>query len=126
MALSPVSTNRPLLHGPDLFAPSCFKAQDSGLEVGLRQGLPSRFVMTSDCKSPISSSLNAGHEGNALHNGEEDELREVLVQEDSRDHMNRYDDNRYVQSTPIPFSVFGCPCFQGVFQARGVYLQLRI
>ena len=85
VALSPVSTNRPLLHGSDLSAPSCFKAQDSGLEVGLRQGLPSRSVMTSYCKSPISSSLNAGHEGNALHNGEEDELREVPVQEDCRD-----------------------------------------
>ena len=52
--------------------------------------------MTSDCKSPISSSLNAGQEGNALHNGEEDELREDLVQEDGCDHMNRYGDNLYV------------------------------
>ena len=46
VVLSPISTNRPLLHCPDLSAPSCFKAQDSGLGVELRQGLPSRSVMT--------------------------------------------------------------------------------
>ena len=52
--------------------------------------------MTTDCISPIFSSPNAGQEGNALHNGEEDELSEVAVQEDGRDHMNRYGDNPYV------------------------------
>ena len=115
VALSPVSTNRPLLHGSDLYDPICLKAQDPGLEKGLRLGLPSTFVMTTDCISPISSSPNAGQEGNAFHNGKEDELKEVAVQEDGRDHMNRYGDNPYVQSTPIPFSFFGCPLLSGGF-----------
>ena len=71
--------------------------------------------MTTDNISPIYSSPNTGQEGNALHIGEEDELSEVAVQEDGRDHMNRYGDNPYVQSTPIPFSVFGRPLLSGGF-----------
>ena len=117
--LSLVSTNRPLLHGLNPFVPSCFKAQDSGLGVGLRQGLLSRSVMPSDCKSPISSSLNVGQKGKALHTREEDELREDLVQEDGCDHMNRYGDNLHVQSTPTPFSVFGRPLLPGGFSGPG-------
>ena len=52
--------------------------------------------MTSNSIRPISSSPNAGQEGNALHIGEEDELSEVAVQEDGRVHKNRYGDNPYV------------------------------
>ena len=117
----PSCTNLTLLNGPDLSEPSCFKAQDAGLEKGLRQGLPSRSVMTRDSISPISSSPNAGQEGNALQIGEEDELSEVAVQEDGRDHMNRYGDNPYVQATPIPSPFLAAPCFQGFFQAQGVH-----
>ena len=132
VGLSPVSTNRPPLHGPDPSVPSCFKAQDMGMGVGLRQGLLSRSVLPSDCKSPISNTLNAGQEGIDLHTGEEDELREDLVQEDGRDHMNRYGDNLYIQSTPTPFSIFGRPLLLGGFSGPGGILadkdleQLRV
>ena len=122
MDLSPDSTKRPPLHGPGPYVPSCFKAHDTGMGVGLRQGLLSRFVLPSDCKSPISSTLNAGQEGKAIHTGEEDELREDPVQEDGHDYMNRYGDNLYVQSTPTPFSVFGCPLLPGGFSGpRGIF-----
>ena len=119
VALCPVSTNRPLLNGSNLSEPSCFKAQDVGLEKGLRQGLPSWSVITRDRISPISSSPNTGYKGNVLHIGEEDELSDVAVQEDGRDHMNRYGDNPYVQATPIPFSVFGRPLLSGGFSGPG-------
>ena len=33
--------------------------------------------------------------------------------------MNRYGDNLYVQSTPTPFSVFGCPLLPGGFSGPG-------
>ena len=75
--------------------------------------------MPSNCKGPISSSLNARQEGKALHTGEEDKLREDLVQEDGRDHMNRYGDNLYIQSTPTPFSVFGRTLLPGGFSGPG-------
>ena len=52
--------------------------------------------MTSNSIRPISSSPNAGQEGNALHIGEEDELSEVAVQEDDRVHKNRDGDSPYV------------------------------
>ena len=87
--------------------------------VRLRQSLLSRFVIPSDCKNPISSSLNVGQKGKALHTGEEDELREDLVQEDGCDHMNRYGDNLYVQFTPSPFSVFGRPLLPRGFSGSG-------
>ena len=94
--LSPVSTNRLPLHGPSPYVPSCFKAQDTGMGVGLRQDLLSRSILPSDCKRLISSTLNSGWEGKAIHTGEEDELREDLVQEDGRDYLNKYGDNLYV------------------------------
>ena len=75
--------------------------------------------MTRDSISPISISPNAGQEGNALHIGEEDELSDVAVQEDGRDHMNRYGDNPYVQATPIPFSVFSRPLLSRGFSGPG-------
>ena len=57
--LSPLSTNRLPLHGPSPSDPSCFKARDTGMGVGLRQDLLSRSVLPLDCKSLISSTLNA-------------------------------------------------------------------
>ena len=75
--------------------------------------------MASDCKSPISSTLNVRQEGKALHTGEEDELREDLVQEDGRDYMNRSGDNLYVQFTPTLFSVFGHPLLPRGFSSPG-------
>ena len=67
--------------------------------------------MTTDSISPIYSSPNVGQEGNALHIGEEDELSEVAVQEDDCDHMNRYGDNPYVQSTLFPSPFLAALCF---------------
>ena len=58
--VSPISANRPPLHGLSPSVPSCFKAQDTGMGVRLRQGLLSRSILPSDYKSPISSTLNAG------------------------------------------------------------------
>ena len=117
--LSPSSTSRPPLHGPNSYVPSCFKAEATGMGVGLRQGLLSRPVLPSECKSPISSTLNAGKEGKAIHIWEEGELREDLAQENGRVYMNKYGDNLYEQSPPTPFSVFGRPLLPGGFSGLG-------
>ena len=125
-ALCPDSTNRALLNWLILYEPTCFKAQDADLETGLRQGLLSRPVETSDSLGPIPSSPDAGQEGIALHHGEEDELSEVAVQEEGYNLKNRYDDNLYAQSTPIPFSVFGRPLLSGGFSGQGDSLPEKV
>ena len=119
-ALCPDSTNRSLLNGLILFEPTCSKAQDAVLETGLSQGLLSRFVENSDSLGPISCSPDEGQEGIALHHGEGDELSEVAAQEDGYNLKNRYDDNLYAQSTPIPISVFGRPLLSRGFLGQGV------
>ena len=118
-ALCPDSTNRPLINGLVLYEPTCFKTQDAVLENGSRQGLLSRSVETSDSLGPMANSPNAGQEGIALHYGEEDELSEVVVQEDGHNLKNRYGDNPYAQSTPIPFSIFCRPLLLGGFSGQG-------
>ena len=82
--------------------------------------------MTQTAKGPISSSLNAGQEGNALHNGEEDELREDLVQEDGHDHMNGTVTTSTFCLPPLLFSVFGRPLLPRGFSGPGGHLRIRI
>ena len=89
------------------------------MKTGLSQDLLSRPVETSDSLEPISSSSEAGQEGNASFHGEEDELREVAVQEEGHNLKNKYDDNLFDQSTLIPFSVFGRPLLSGGFSGLG-------
>ena len=58
---------------------------------------------------------NRGCARKNINLGEGDELREVTVQEDGHIPLNRYDDNRYVQYSPISISVFGRPLLSGGF-----------
>ena len=118
-ALYPDYTKRARLNGLIIYEPTCFKAQDEVLKTGLSQGLLSRPVETSDSLEPISSSSDAGQEGITSHHGEEDELSEVAVQEEGHNLKNRYDDNLYDQSTPIPFSVFCRSLLSGGFSGLG-------
>ena len=92
------------------------------LATGLRQGLLSRSIETSDSLRPISCVPVKGQEGITLHHGEEDKHSEDVGQEDGHNLKNRYDDNLYAQSTPIPFSVFGRPLLSGGFSGQGVSL----
>ena len=62
---------------------------------GLRQGLLSRAVLSSNCKRLISSTMYAGQKEKAIYTREEDELSKDLVQKHGRDYTNRYDDNLY-------------------------------
>ena len=73
----------------------------------------SRSVENSICLGPIYCFPDEGREGFALHHGEGDELSVVAAQEDGYNLKNRYDDNLYAQSTPIPISVFGRPLLSG-------------
>ena len=119
VGLSPSSTSRPPLHGPNSVVPSCFKAEAARMGVGLRQSLLSRPVFPLRCKNPISSTPNAEKEGKAIHIWEEGELRKDLAQENGRVYMNRYGDNLYEQSPPIPFSIFGRPLLPEGFSGLG-------
>ena len=89
------------------------------MKTGLSQDLFSRPVETSERLEPISSSSEAGQEGNASPLGEEDEYSEVAAQAEGHNLKKRYDDNLFAQSTPIPFSVFGRPLLLGGFSGRG-------
>ena len=121
-ALCPDSINRSRLNGLIHYEPTCSKAQVTAVEAGLSQGLFSRSVENSDCLGPISCSPNEGQEGIALHHVEGDELSVVAAQEDGYNLKNRYDDNLYAQSTPIPISVFGRPLLSGGFSGQRVSL----
>ena len=114
-AFCPDSTNRSTLNGLILYEPTCSKAQDGVLATGRRQSLISRPVETSVRLGPISGDPVIGLEGIALHHGEEDEHSENVEKEDGHILNNRYDDNLYAQSTPIPLSVFGRPLLSGGF-----------
>ena len=124
-ALCPDSINWALLNGLILYEPTCFKAQEAVLETGLKQGLLSRPVETSDSLGPISSSPDAGQEGIALHHGEEDELREVAIQEEGHNLKNRYDAISMLSLPLFPSPFLAAPCFKGVFQARGIHYRRR-
>ena len=67
VGLSPSSTNRPPLHRPNSAVPSFLKVEVARIGFELRQGLLSRPVLPSKCKSPISSTPNARKEGKAIH-----------------------------------------------------------
>ena len=120
VALCPVSSIRVLLNGTSLYEPTCSKAKAAVSEPGLCQDLISKSGVNSDRSGPIFSSLEEGQEENALNHGEGDDLREVAVQEDGYTPMYRYDDNRYVQYSPIPMSVFGRPLLPRGFSGQGV------
>ena len=113
--LSPVFFNRPLLNGSGFSNSNGSKAQNMGIRAGLRQGLRSRDASPSNYKRPIFSTKIVGQKEKAIHIGEEYELSEDLAQKHGCDHTNRYDDNLYSQSPPIPFSVFGHPLLPGGF-----------
>ena len=68
---------------------------------------------------PLSCSSEAGHEGNASSQGENDELSEVVAQAEGYNLKKRYVDNLITQSNSIPFSVFGRPLLSGGFSGRG-------
>ena len=118
-ALCPDSTKRARLNGLILYEPTCFKSQAEVLKTGLSQDLLSRPDETLDSLEPTSSYSEAGKEGNASFYGEADKLREVAVQEEGHNLKNRYNDNIFDQSNPIPFSVFGCPLLSGGFSGLG-------
>ena len=90
-----------------------------GMGAGLRQGLHSRDASPSNYKRPIFNNKIVGQNEKAIHIGEEYELSEDLAQKHGCDHTNRYDDNLYAQSPPIPFSVFGRPLLPGGFSGLG-------
>ena len=118
-ALCPDPIKRARLIGLIHLEPICSKVQDAAVETGLSQGLVSRSIENSVCLGPISCIPDEGHEGFALHHGEGDELSVVAAQEDSYNLKNRYDDNLYARSTPIPISVFGRPLLSGGFSGQG-------
>ena len=89
------------------------------MKTGLSQDLFPRPIETTDSFEPISSSPEAGQEGNAIPHGEEEELSEVAIQVEGHNLKNRYDVNLFDQSTPIPFSVFGRPLLSGGFSGLG-------
>ena len=79
------------------------------MEPGLCQDLLSKSVAKSVCVGSTFLSSEEGQEGNAINLGEGDETGETTVQDDGYIPMNRYDENRYSQYSPIPISVFGRP-----------------
>ena len=119
-ALSPVSSIRALFNKMSLYEPSCSKAKATVLEPGLCQDLPSKSVANSVCYESTFLSSEEGQKGNDIKLGEGDEIGETAVQEDGYNPMNRYDDNRYSQHSPISISVFGRPLLSGGFSGQGV------
>ena len=118
-AFSSVSSIRALLNGMSLYEPSCSKVKVAVLEPGLCQDLLSKSVAKSVCFGSTFLS-SEGQEGNAINLGEGDEIGEVAVQKDGYIPMNRYDENRYTQYSPISISVFGRPLLSGGFSGQGV------
>ena len=92
----PDSIKRASLNGFTHHEPTCFKVQAETLKTGLSQDLFSRPVETSERLEPISSSSEAGQEGNASTHGEEDELSEDVVQSEGHNLKKRYDDNIFL------------------------------
>ena len=115
----PDSFKRAHLNGLTLHEPTCFKAQAEILKTGLSQDLFSTSAETPERLEPISCSSEAGQEGNASSLGEDDEPSEVAAQAEGYNLKKRYDDNLIIQSTSIPFSVFGRPLLSGGFSGRG-------
>ena len=118
-ALSPVSSIRALFNGMSLYEPSCSKDKAAVLDSGLCQDLLSKPIAKSVCFGPTFLS-SEGQKGNAINLGEGDEIREIAVQEDEYSPLNRYDENRYSQHSPISISVFGRPLLSGGFSGQGV------
>ena len=79
------------------------------------------ILLPSSCKRLILSTKNDEQKEKAIQSGEDEEFSKDLTQKHGCDHTNRYDDNLYAQSPPIPFSVFGCPVLPGGFSGLGGY-----
>ena len=90
------------------------------MEPGLCQDLLSKSIAKSVCVGSTFLSSEEGQEGNAINLGEGDETGETAVQDDGYIPMNRYDENRYSQYSPIPISIFGRPLLLGGFSGQGV------
>ena len=119
-ALNPVSSIWALFNGMSLYKPSCSKVKAAVLEPGLCQDLLSKSVAKLVCFGSTFLSSEEGQKGNAINLGEGDEIGEIAVQDDGYSSMNKYDDNRYSQHSPISISVFGRPLLSGGFSGQRV------
>ena len=114
-ALNPVSSIRALFNGMSLYEPSCSKAKAAVLEPGLSQDLLSKSAAKPGCFGSTFLSSEEGQKGNTINHGKGDEIGETAGQEDGHSFMNRYEDNRYSQHSPISIYVFGFPLLSGGF-----------
>ena len=122
----PDSITRASLNGFTIHEPICFKAQAQTLKTRLSQDLFSRPVETTERLEPISSSSETGQEGNASTHGEEDKLREDVVQAEGHKLKKRYDDNTFLQPISIPFSIFGRPLLSRFLPVWGIHYRRRL
>ena len=114
-ALSPVSSIRDLFNEMYLYEPSSSKVKPADLEPGLCQVLLSETDAKEVCFGSTGLSSEEGQKGNNIKFWGGDEIGEIAAQVDGYSSMNRYDDKRYFQHTPISISVFGRPLLSGGF-----------
>ena len=119
-AFKPVSSIRDCFKEMSLYESSASKDKTVDLESGLYQELFSKTVANEVCFGSIGLSSEEVQKGNDIKLGEGDESGEIAAQVDGYSSMNRYDDKRYSQHSPIPISVFGRPLLSGGFSGQGV------
>ena len=124
-ALSPVSSILDLLNEMSLYESSSSKVKAAVLEPGLCQDLLSKTVGNAVCFGSTSQS-SEGQKGNDIKPREGEEIGKIVVQEAVYSAMNRYDDKRYSQHSPIPISIFGRPLLLGGFSGQGFQYRIRL
>ena len=119
-ALSPASSTRDLVNEMYLNESPSSSFKPADLEPGLCQVVVSKTVTKEVCSGSTGLSIEEGQKGNDIKCGGGDESEEIAGQVDGYRSMNRYDDKRYFQHTPISISVFGRPLLLGGFSGQGV------
>ena len=119
-ALRPASSIRDCFNEMSLYESSASKDKTADLESGLYQELFSKTIANEVCFGSTGLSSEEGQKGNDIKLGEGDESGEIAAQVKGYSSMNKYDDKRYSQHSPIPIYVFGRPLLSGGFSGQGV------